>query len=277
MYNAKADEPSVSQECNASASPVCNAEDDSASPVCSESFLRNRLTKPVYGKEGINDSAAPTGGGLSASAEAAPEAALRAGFEALYRAYGVRREKESAWEAYKKLDLNPAFQEYLIDAATAWRLAADRKPGCKRRYLVTWLKEQRYDEDAPGQRDTAGAKGKSAKGQPANDDGFPATWHHTVEITDADVAHRDEGSFITLKFRGKSGDVNGRNYEDEIAYEGDDAGVLAEGRRRLDALCNATGVAEFEDTDVFLNAVVDVVWANDCFHYFAHPSRANAA
>jgi hypothetical protein len=74
------------------------------------SYLTRSTTRGQVKKE--DDFAAPAGDGLSASAEAAPEAAKEDGFEQLWRAYDFSNDNESkARAAYQRLSPDAALQQ----------------------------------------------------------------------------------------------------------------------------------------------------------------------
>ncbi len=203
------------------------------------------LKDGLIGEEGITDSA-PSGDAASASAGAAPEAAGKDGFEALYNAYGVRRDKAAARAAYDELNPDTAMQAHLVEVATAWRLAAEAKPGCKRRYLVNWLKQQRYDEDAPGMQSAAKpAPAKPTPAAPANSNvPSKARQWQRVEIVNSEVKGPSGDNALVATLRTETGET----LTESIILESSSADEQEHGQRQFERLRRAVGLGDIEDT-----------------------------
>ena len=253
MYSAKSVEPSVPQECNASASPMCNANDASASPMCSESFLRNRLTKPDYGKEGEIDCAALPGNAGAASAPGVPEGGQE-GFEALWLAYDFRKRRAEARAAYAKLNPNAATQARLLTAAVAWRKAweAQDKPNAPRKYLYSWLAEECFEEDAPGKplasptrKAKAATKSKLLKADNDNQHSSQSGWERVQIVASKIVPLEDGGRKLMMLMRAD----DGGGASDTIILEHPDYPTQADGEQHFASLCQAVRVEATEDSD----------------------------
>jgi hypothetical protein len=233
-------------------------------------------------KDGINDCAAalppPTCG-----APGAPVAGpAQDGFDALWLAYDMRKDRAAAKAAYAELNPDADLQATILEAAEAWRQAwlAQGKPDAKRKYLATWLREERYAEDAPGPKKaspTKPAKPAQPTAAPANDNNPLAGRRHAVRIDKAGFVEHDGGKYITLTLVGVGGDIDGQEYEDEICYEHDDAETQDDGQRQLVELCKAAGIDHLEDTDEFEGATIDVKFSRDRSIAYLEPAFAEAA
>jgi hypothetical protein len=92
-----------------------------------------------------------------------------------------------------------------------------------------------------------------------------------------DIEERDGGKYIKLALVAIGGDIDGREYKDEICYENDDAETQADGQKRLAELGKAAGRTVIDDSNELLYAVVEADFANTRpgFSYF--PPAAAAA
>jgi hypothetical protein len=263
MCSAKPVDASVSQECNASASPMCNANDDSASPMCSEYLLTVPADKPMYRKAGVNDFAAPAGGGLSASAEAAPEAAKEDGFEQLWRAYDFPGDdKDKARAAYRRLCPDAALQAKLTESANAWceSWKAQNNPEAPRKYLYKWLAEKCFEKDAPGKR-VAANRNSQPKGR------------RVAEIIDSDAVAHGSGDALVIYFR----DVgNGKKFDDRFTVD-KDGNVIGADRATFEKLCAAIDVTPNAGASAFIGEIVEVDFVKGQPRYFEHVPRYEAA
>jgi len=111
--------------------------------------------------------ATPDVAGLAPASPATPQEELpivqaEPSFEALWRAYDYAKGKKEAREAWKALPAE-VDKAAVIEAAAAWQAswAAQGKPDAPRFTLARWLKDERYDEDAP-KGFTKVERGKSA-------------------------------------------------------------------------------------------------------------------
>lgn len=73
------------------------------------------------------------------------------GFEELWRAYGFRRDKAAAKQAYESLDPDACLHAAIVESAKSWGEAweAQCKADAPRRTLAKWLKNECFDEDPP--------------------------------------------------------------------------------------------------------------------------------
>lgn len=107
-------------------------------------------------------------GGESAHSPAEDAPAGSVTFESLWRAYGYNRGKKEARAAWAALPAEidrPA----VIEAAAAWQAswAAQGKPDAPRFTLARWLKDERFDEDAPRGFTMVERKAKAKPGKAA--------------------------------------------------------------------------------------------------------------
>lgn len=128
---------------------------DGASGVqmTTESYLPEPAYLPASGK--VDDdcaapSAPPVAGLSAATAGTAQEGLQRPAFEALWHTYAHAKGKKEAKAAWDALPAE-VDRAAVIKAAAAWQAswAAQGKPDAPRKHLATWLREERYDEDAP--------------------------------------------------------------------------------------------------------------------------------
>ncbi|MET4722039.1 hypothetical protein ABIF63_006145 [Bradyrhizobium japonicum] len=165
-----------------------NTASNASVPVdVTESYLLN----PAYKAEiqiDRDDPAAPTApplaDGLAATAaggaavEELPstqaedaQADTKPTFEALWRAYDFKRGKDEARAAWNALPPE-VDRAAVIEGAKAWQAswAAQGKPDAPRKHLATWLREERYDEDAPrGFQKVERSKAKPKATKPASE------------------------------------------------------------------------------------------------------------
>jgi hypothetical protein len=129
-------------------------------------------------------------------------------FEALWRAYDYAKGKKEARTAWNALPPE-VDKAAVIEAAKAWQAswAAQGKPDAPRKHLATWLREERYDEEAP-KGFTKVERGKSvSKAKPGGKREFGIganIKHFTI------VGHETDGSpfaefFETFTFRADDG------------------------------------------------------------------------
>lgn len=97
---------------------------------------------------------------IAPSARSAPHAATlveggaavpAGGFEELWQAYGYRRDKAAAKQAYKALKPDADLHTAIVESAKSWGEAweAQGKVDAPRRTLAKWLTSECYDEDPP--------------------------------------------------------------------------------------------------------------------------------
>lgn len=226
-----------------------------------ESYLQN----PAYKAEILidrNDTApAPPPDGAGPLGAAPPEAPVEgaATFESVWRAYGYAKGKKEARAAWKALppDTNLAA---VIEAAKAWQesWAAQGKPDAPRFTLARWLKDERFDEDAPrGFQKVERAKSTS-KATPAKTK--PAT-RTTARVTAADVV--ETGDVTELRFTAT--DAQGVEHERIVVVQHYDAETQFAGQRQLTALVHAAGLSEIEDSAELLGRTIILTGDEDEF------------
>ncbi|WP_315924851.1 hypothetical protein [Mesorhizobium sp. SP-1A] len=136
--------------CSTGAEPLCSTSDPSAEPVCSESYLPCRLTKPADGKVGnIDTLEPPASDGLTATAPGSrdPESA----FDRFWIVFPRKYQKPKAKAAWDKLAPSPELAERIILEAGRWAEHYREHPVDKK-WIPTpanWLAGERYDEDLP--------------------------------------------------------------------------------------------------------------------------------
>jgi hypothetical protein len=190
-------------------------------------------------------------------------------FELCYRTYAClkgKKEAKAAWDALPaEVD-----RAAVIEAAAAWLAswAAQGKPDAPRKHLATWLREERYDEDAPKgftKVEKAKAKSKSAS---RGDFGIGTNIKHFT-IT----AHETDGSpfadfWETFTFRADDGQEFSKRMHTVSATAEFAEGVDVEQKR---GLC----LAAFGKGNVAGDYVGRVVGANDdkglAFFYVGQP------
>ncbi|MCP3400245.1 hypothetical protein [Bradyrhizobium sp. CCGB20] len=168
-------------------------------------------------------------------------------FEALWRAYAHAKGKKEARAAWDALPAE-VDRAAVIEAAKAWQAswAAQGKPDAPRFALARWLKDERYDEDAPtGYVKTE--KASKPKPQPA---GKPTPAAKSPEppivarISTAEVV--TEGSTTELRFTATN--EAGVEHERVIVLEHTDMETQFEGQRQLAKLVHAAGLEQINDS-----------------------------
>ncbi|WP_163269646.1 hypothetical protein [Chelativorans alearense] len=243
MCNAKADEPSVAPMCNASVSPMCNASDDSAAPMCNKSYLLKPADKPGL-QESRNDPAAPSAPPTVGLAATAAETAEE-GFEELWRTYGVRRKKADARAAYDKLVPDADQHATMVAAAKAWREAAG--DGVERMHLRRWIEQEEYECEPPtafkAKDKPKKHAAKAGKPQPSAEP-FREI-RQLLTITSAEVEKEDGSTWLNLYLRD---DEEGEEDEAFICLESPNEDAQCKGQRRLNRLTAALGITDLEDS-----------------------------
>lgn len=236
---------------------------DGASGVqmTTESYLRIPAYRPAIQKVD-DDTRPPTapllGDGLAATpARGSAVEELPSGeptFELCYRTYAYlkgKKEAKAAWDALPaEVD-----RAAVIKGAAAWQAswAAQGKPDAPRKHLATWLREERYDEDAPKgfvkverakpAKPTAPGKVSPGKRNPVRT---------TARVTSADVVT----SGGTTELRITATDGEGFEHERILVLEDDHAETQYEGQRQLAKLVCAAGIQQIEDSAELLGRTV---------------------
>jgi hypothetical protein len=221
-----------------------------------ESYLLNPAYKAEIQKDRDDTrppTAPPHGDGLAATpagGTAVEElASAKPAFELCYRTYAClkgKREARAAWDALPaEVD-----RAAVIKAAAAWLASwkAQGKPDAPRKHLATWLKEERYDEDAPtgfqkierGKAKPKATKPASAKPTKPRQPAAPIT----ARITASEVA----GGWGETELRFTATDEAGVEHEHVIALEHPDAETQFEGQRQLAKLVHAAGLEQIIDS-----------------------------
>jgi|APCry1669192522_1035417.scaffolds.fasta_scaffold00562_5 hypothetical protein len=191
----------------------------------------------------MNDCAAatpPPVSGLSAATAETPQEG-KPTFESLWRAYDYAKGKKEARAAWNALppDTNLAA---VIEAAKAWQAswAAQGKPDAPRYTLARWLKDERFDEDAPRgfQKVEKPAKPRPAKiHKPAQSShSFPAG-ETKLTIATAEVVQTETTSTLVLA----ATDDTGAEYSHSFAIECHKPDVQAAGQKELSEIVDAAG------------------------------------
>lgn len=176
-------------------------------------------------------------------------------FEALWRAYDLAKGKKEARAAWKTLPAE-VDRAAMIETATAWQAswAAQGKPDAPRKHLATWLREERYDEDAPTgyqpkekrakpAKPTAPGKASSAKGNPVRT---------TARVTSADVVTTGG----TTELRITATDGVGFELDRILVLEDDHAETQFEGQRQFAKLVRAAGLEQIGDSSELLGRTI---------------------
>ena len=207
-----------------------------------QTVLQGNGLQPTY-LVGREIDPAPAGGAVSAHADGAPTAAGKDGFEKLYIAYGLRRDKAGARAVYNELNPDAELQVRLIEKADAWRMAAAAAPGCKRKYLATWLKEECWDCDVPGSwTNKSAAKPKPSAPANSNLPSKARQWQR-VTIDGAEVEEHAKGSRLVLTLLPDGGEP----VIERIALEDAKQDVQEFGQKQFTSLRNAVGIGGIED------------------------------
>jgi hypothetical protein len=150
----------------------------------------------------------------------------------------------------------------MIEAATAWRLAAEAEPGCNRKWLSTWLREERYEEDAPG-----GFAKPSSK--PANRN--TPKGRRTVEVVDSDIIGVGADEKLAVYFRDTD---TGEEFNHGFTFDGEE--VVGPDKSRYAALCKGAGCDP--DGNPMVGAIVEIgqVRGRPQYHEAAEPAFAAA-
>lgn len=156
MYNAKAIEPSVVPVCNASVSPMYNANESSVVPMCNESYLLSPAYEPDLQEVEIGSAASatpPLAAGLAPAAGETPQVGevTLAGFDALWGAYGWKQKRAQAKAAYAKLAPDRQTHDEMVAAAARWHQHyADHNIKPRWRVMLhNWIAGERWQDDLP--------------------------------------------------------------------------------------------------------------------------------
>ncbi|MCK1479898.1 hypothetical protein IVB27_35450 [Bradyrhizobium sp. 197] len=250
-----------------------NTTSNSSVPVdVTESYLLNPAYKAEIQIDRVDPTAPtapPLADGLAATAAGGTAVEERAPakptFELCYRTYAFlkgKKEAKAAWDALPaEVD-----RTAVIKAAAAWQASweAQGKPDAPRYALARWLKDERYDEDAPKGYEPRERTAKPAKASPTTSTtakpAKPAV-RTTVRLTSADVVKA--GS--TTELRITATDSDGFKHERILLLEDDDAESQFEGQRQFARLVHAAGLEQIEDGAELLGRTVILTGNNDAF------------
>lgn len=271
--NASDSDPSVTPGVNTGVTPGVNATIDSVTNGGNEdpSTLTRSQGDQGTGKDDID--CAPPADGLSATATA------QEGFDELYTAYGVKKDKAAARRAYDKLAPSPALHSCMVGAAKIWRDAAGP---IERMHLSRWIREERYDEDPKGDR-----KAKSSAPEADNDQndtppewliGSPSLWpkgrFHGCFI-EASVEEDGGDITVTLEFEvGAPKSHEGEVFRHRFYTNSCISSVQEKGHAILRSLCTAFDLTSVEDTDDLLFKPVTAEADGRSVSYLIHDKAA---
>ncbi|WLB58115.1 hypothetical protein [Bradyrhizobium japonicum] len=247
--------------------------------MTTESYLRSPAYKPdlQIGRDDTCPPAAPPlADGLAATAAGGTAVEERARshaddiqaaqakltFELCYRTYDYAKGKKEARAAWDALPAE-VDRAAVIKAAAAWQASweAQGKPDAPRKHLATWLREERYDEDAPtGYQPKEKAKAKSGPQKSANP-AEPVSQKSDARVT-AKPAKRQPAAPITARvtasevvkveglseLRFTATDEAGVEHEHVITLEHPDMETQFEGQRQLAKLVHAAGLEQIQDS-----------------------------
>lgn len=221
-----------------------------------ESFLHEPADKPASLKEEIDCGlATPDAAGLAPASPAAPQEGGPT-FESLWRAYAYNRGKKEAKAAWNALPVE-VDRAAVIRAASEWQAswAAQGKPDAPRFTLARWLKDERFDEDAPRGFQKVG-RPATAKQKPASP-AKPAS-PVTARITAAEVV--EAGGITSLRFTTDAG-----NEAHVVVLEHPNEDAQSEGQRELKNLVYAVGLQQIDDSGELLGRTVKLVGGEERF------------
>lgn len=249
--------------------PCAPVLDESGAPMCTESFLHEPADKPASLKEEIEhrppsapDAAALAGASPGTAVEElqhsqAEDTQAKPSFESLWRAYGHNRAKKEARAAWNALPPDTDLAA-VIEAAKAWQAswAAQRKSDAPRYTLAGWLKDERFDEDAPRgfQKVDRPAKAKPTSPAKPRKPASPVT----ARITAAVVVTLSSGS-SELRFTTDNG------ADHVIILEHGDAETQFAGQRQLANLVHAVGLEQIDDSGELLGRSLKLVGGDERF------------
>lgn len=182
-------------------------------------------------------------------------------FEALWLAYAYNRDKKAAREVWKALPTDTD-RAAVIEAAAAWQAswAAQGKPDAPRKHLATWLREERYDEEAPkGFTRVERSKVKSPTTKPGKAKPRQPAAPITARVTASEVV--TVGDVSELRFTAT--DEAGVRRERVIVLEHPSEKTQSEGQRQLAQLVTAAGIEQIEDSSELHGRTI--VMTNDGF------------
>lgn len=233
-----------------------------------ESYLRIPADKPAirvgrYMSDGVGGGASHPPGG------AAPIGAPPAGkpprssensddpFNQLWRAYGVRKDRAKAREAFGKLNLDAETLADMIAAAERWRASYEENDTPQRWHvrLHTWLTKEKWEEDPPPpyeQREPKTKRRSSTSTERDSDepDTSPLPSYRTARIDSSDV---DANGRLTVSMTDVA---TGEALTWNMPIESANPHLRKMGRSDLASLCRAVGVESIDDTDALHGATV---------------------
>lgn len=250
--------------CTTVVHPCETLSDESGAPMCTESFLRIPADKPAIRKEDDGHrpptASAPLAGlSPATAAESAVEELQQPSFESLWRAYGHNRAKKEARAAWNALPVE-VDRAAVIRAASEWQAswAAQGKPDAPRFTLARWLKDERFDEDAPRGFNKVERPAKTKAGKSATPAKRKPTAPITARITAADVVTLGFGS-SELRFSTDDGT------EHVVVLEHPNEDAQSEGQRELKNLVYAVGLQQIADSGDLLGRTIKLVGGEERF------------
>jgi len=244
-----------------------------------ESYLLNPAYKAEIQIDRM-DCAAPSAPDAAALSGASPGTAQENGeptFEALWRAYGHNRAKKEARAAWNALPAE-VDRAAIIDAAIAWQesWAAQGKPDAPRFTLARWLRDERFDEDAPRgfqkpENPEKPAKVKQRSPAKAASHPFPSG-ETKLTVTSAELVQGETFSRIALVLT----DEAGAAFPHAVDVEHTNADLQAAGQKELSQLAEAAGLSSgISDTSELVGKAVVALVENG--HLSWYPPRHRAA
>lgn len=230
--------------------------------MTTESYLRSPAYKPDL-QIGRDDTCPPTApplaDGLAATAAGGTAVEERARshaddiqaaqakltFELCYRTYDYAKGKKEARAAWDALPAE-VDRAAVIKAAAAWQASweAQGKPDAPRKHLATWLREERYDEDAPTGYQAKAKPAKAKETTPAKPAKRQPAAPITARVTASELVKLEDGS--ELRFTATDG--AGLEHEHVITLEHPNAETQFEGQRQLAKLVHAAGLEQILDS-----------------------------
>lgn len=248
--NTTEDEISVRENANTCVRENANTTGDSVREIPNEDpSTRTRSQDQGTGVNGQVDCAAPTAPPAPPAVAADAAVTAQGGFEELYAAYGVRKNKADARRAYEKLAPDAELHGRMVVAAHVWRDAAGDV--VVRMHLARWIREERYDEDPKGERKPP------APSKPKPDFTIYSNRPATGTITRAAISTSDDNGATLLEvwFTTKDGET----VDHIIVTESPDAGEQEIGQAELNKLLHAVDLDDIASAEELVGRPVDLM------------------